>query len=90
MSKEGHEEQFPRPRQSADYGIKKETIAGMCRNGSGKFVVKRKTQVKRMVRKLKEIGEEMRQRVHARPSGSDEGPKYTHCGHSTSTRLFSN
>jgi RNA-directed DNA polymerase len=32
---------------------------------SGKFVVKRKTQVKRMVRKLKEIREEMRQRMHA-------------------------
>ena len=32
---------------------------------SGKFVVKRKTQAKRMVRKLKEIREEMRQRMHA-------------------------
>ena len=32
---------------------------------SGKFVVKRKTQVKRMVRKLKAIREEMRQRMHA-------------------------
>src|SRR5215469_18967544 len=32
---------------------------------SGKFVVKRKTQVKRMVRKLKEIREEMRRRMHA-------------------------
>jgi RNA-directed DNA polymerase len=32
---------------------------------SGKFVVKRKTQAKRMVRKLKEIREEMRERTHA-------------------------
>jgi hypothetical protein len=32
---------------------------------SGKFVVKRKTQAKRLVRKLKEIREEMRQRTHA-------------------------
>jgi group II intron reverse transcriptase/maturase len=32
---------------------------------SGKFVVKRKTQVKRMVRKLKEIREEMQRRMHA-------------------------
>lgn len=32
---------------------------------SGKFVVKRKTQVKRLVRKLKEIREEMRQRMYA-------------------------
>jgi hypothetical protein len=32
---------------------------------SGKFVVKRKTQAKRMVRKLKEIRAGMRQRMHA-------------------------
>ena len=32
---------------------------------SGKFVIKRQTQAKRMVRKLKEIREEMRQRMHA-------------------------
>ena len=32
---------------------------------SGKFMVKRKTQAKRMVRKLKEVREEMQQRMHA-------------------------
>jgi hypothetical protein len=32
---------------------------------SGKFVVKRKTQVKRLVRKLQEIRAEMRRRMHA-------------------------
>jgi len=29
----GHEEQFPPPRLSARYGFRKETIAGMHRNG---------------------------------------------------------
>src|SRR5262249_48681209 len=32
---------------------------------SGRFMVKRKTQAKRMVRKLKEVREEMQQRMHA-------------------------
>jgi hypothetical protein len=29
----GHEERFPPPRLSAGYGFRKETIAGMRRNG---------------------------------------------------------
>jgi hypothetical protein len=31
----GHEEQFPPPRLSAGFGFRKETIAGMHRNGRG-------------------------------------------------------
>jgi len=35
MAGVGHEERFPPPRLSAGYGFRKETIAGMRRNGRG-------------------------------------------------------
>jgi hypothetical protein len=35
MAIEGHQERFPPTNLSADCGFKKETIAGMCRNGRG-------------------------------------------------------